>query len=392
MALPTAGTLAWVESGATTGSDWQLGTNRRVLVASDCQSIGQRPVPNFIAQFLGFLLYPIGMATLGWAVGWTVGLANTPLVASTLPLVFGLAAGGAGVYLSRANLAEPIDRGRFAVLGASMLLFAVSTVNGVLQGLADRAARDRAAAPAEAAEVAEAPAQAPAGEGHSAAPGRELVDFPLSEDPAEAIEALVLRRQLAAVGATVEEQRHVLMALALERLDGPDPASAAAEVRAELDVDLAIVRAGLTAAASSGPLGDSAAWRRAEEQLLAVDRSPLEAGALARERVALLTALDAELTADPADVGGALRGALNGLASRISLARADSARRNLVDPAAERGRVAREALGDLVRTLGRELPAGPSVTVVEPAPTTVNVQAAGSTPTAFGSGAVRDDS
>lgn len=347
-----------------------------------------------IAQFLGFLLYPLGLAALGYGVGWTVGLSNTPAVAAMLPVVFGIAAAGAGVWLGRSDLAEPVDRGRFGLLGASLLLFALFAIHGTRTGLAERAARDRAAdergALADAARGApEAPVDAPTELRPTGAQGPQLADVPLSDDPTEAIEALVLRRQLAAVGASPIEQQHVLMSVALAALERPSAASAAAStaarIRAELGIDATIVAAGLDAARREGPLADVRAWEYAAARLDALLGAQPTARRLADERVAVLAGLGDQLEGEPLDGGPALRAARGALATRTSLARADAAGLGASTADERRAAAARAALAELVRTLGDGAEAG--VTVIErlvPVPTPAPVAPAA---TAFGDSA-----
>ncbi|QDU70100.1 hypothetical protein [Engelhardtia mirabilis] len=337
-------------------------------------------MPNLIRQFLSFLLYPIGMAAVGFAVGWTVGLSNTPVVAAMLPVALGLAAAGGGLWIGRVDLSEPVDRGRFAVLGASLLLFAAAAVQGTRSGMAERAERDARVEVA----VAEPASTEPTALAEPAVSGPTLVEFPLSDDPARAIDALVLRRQLASIGASVDEQRHVLMALALEQLEAPTAARALVDLRAELAIDRAIVRAGLDASSREGPLADGAAWERASARLEGLTGVDIDPAQLADERLAVLQELEGNLEGDPMDGGPALRAARGALATRSTLARADALSLGGTPALELANRRARADLAELVGALAVEAERAPApVTIIErtvPAPAAPAAEA----PTAFG--------
>jgi len=93
-----------------------------------------RPVasPDQVRQ--GTRWYLGGLACVGVAVGLFAGLSYTPIVATLLPIVFGLVAAGGGYYFSN----QVVDPARARLLGFGLIAFVVPTIVAVLIGISIR--------------------------------------------------------------------------------------------------------------------------------------------------------------------------------------------------------------------------------------------------------------
>lgn len=78
--------------------------------------------------------YTAGFALIGFTLGVFAGWSSTPVVATILPLIFGLLGGAGGLYLAQADLGSPRTR----ILGVTMSLFAGLTLLGACIGVSMR--------------------------------------------------------------------------------------------------------------------------------------------------------------------------------------------------------------------------------------------------------------
>lgn len=139
--------------------------------------------------------YMLGFTLLGGAVGYFAGSSQSPVIGTLLPLLFGLVGGAGGLYLARAEIHEPKTKVRIRILGKALALFIVFTVLGSYYGIALRTERSiwsffslNMFVP----------------EGEIKLPDSAKVD------PRKAIELVMLRARIRALGATRGEEREIL--------------------------------------------------------------------------------------------------------------------------------------------------------------------------------------
>jgi hypothetical protein len=143
--------------------------------------------------------YTIGFALLGAGIGYFAGSSNSPVVGTLLPLLFGLTGGASGMYVARTSLDEPMAALRIAVLGRALVLFVVCCFVGSAYGISLRLERSiwSFASP-----IVSAP------EGRAEIPESAL------DDPTSALEFVLLRARLGALGVPVQEQERILRSAA----------------------------------------------------------------------------------------------------------------------------------------------------------------------------------
>jgi hypothetical protein len=78
--------------------------------------------------------YSAGFALLGGAIGYMAGASQTPVVATLLPLLFGLIGGAGGIYLARADLSRHATHVRLIAIGKSLAAFVVLLLIGSVLG------------------------------------------------------------------------------------------------------------------------------------------------------------------------------------------------------------------------------------------------------------------
>jgi hypothetical protein len=61
----------------------------------------------------------ISFTLTGFAAGYFMGMSETPVVATLLPLLFGLIGGGGVIFLVKADLSQSASRGRVSVLAVA---------------------------------------------------------------------------------------------------------------------------------------------------------------------------------------------------------------------------------------------------------------------------------
>jgi hypothetical protein len=147
--------------------------------------------------------HAVGFGCLGLAIGVLGGLSRSPVVATLLPLLFGLVSGASGVYVARAELTSNAGRARLAELGKVLTIFSLAVVAGSLYGVLLRTG-----APASALiphSSLEEPARFEAGTGISLEDRLRLVG---------------MRTRLRLLGAEKAEQERILTLLAA-RLEEP---------------------------------------------------------------------------------------------------------------------------------------------------------------------------
>jgi hypothetical protein len=78
--------------------------------------------------------YGLGCALLGFLIGISAGLSESPIVAVMVPLLFALLSGGGGFYIAKANLADPAEKRRIATLGKLLSVFSILALTGAVYG------------------------------------------------------------------------------------------------------------------------------------------------------------------------------------------------------------------------------------------------------------------
>ncbi len=78
------------------------------------------------------------LASIGAAAGYSVGLSQTPVVATLLPLLFGLIAGGSGFLLMKADFTNEEDRRNAMPALGGIAVFALSYLGAMAHGAAIR--------------------------------------------------------------------------------------------------------------------------------------------------------------------------------------------------------------------------------------------------------------
>lgn len=85
-----------------------------------------------------FVLYTIGLLLFGLLIGFYAGGSGTPVVATTIPLLFAIIGGAGGFYIATADLEATTDRRRIGVLGACFIVFSIGALIGTLSGASVR--------------------------------------------------------------------------------------------------------------------------------------------------------------------------------------------------------------------------------------------------------------
>jgi hypothetical protein len=78
--------------------------------------------------------YGLGCALLGFLIGISAGLSESPIVAVMVPLLFALLSGGGGFYVAKADLSKPEEKRRIATLGKLLSAFSILPLIGALYG------------------------------------------------------------------------------------------------------------------------------------------------------------------------------------------------------------------------------------------------------------------
>ncbi|MFC1573099.1 sulfite exporter TauE/SafE family protein [Candidatus Eisenbacteria bacterium] len=156
---------------------------------------GQHPEPVPSQLVSGLRWYMLGFALLGGAVGAFAGLSHSPVIATLLPLLFGLVGGAGGLYLARAQFNEPHTALRLRTLGRGISLFVVFAVVGSVYGISIRTGGSIGSF-------------LPSSLLASKKPGPSLIDGISTLD--ETIELMMLRARIRALGAAPSEEAAVL--------------------------------------------------------------------------------------------------------------------------------------------------------------------------------------
>ena len=104
------------------------------LSGSETES-GKLPKP---ASRTAFAWYLLGCGGMGFLVGYFAGLSESPIVATTIPLLFALLGGGGGLYVARADLKVQETVFRIRLLGISLAAFTLACVIGGTYGASIR--------------------------------------------------------------------------------------------------------------------------------------------------------------------------------------------------------------------------------------------------------------
>lgn len=160
----------------------------------------------------GFRWFLAGFSLLGLCVGYFAGNSNTPVIGVVLPLLFGLVGGAGGFYLSGADLSAPTTALRLRFLGVALTGFILTVLVGSAYGVLLRTGLGVASFFPSTLFVS--------------GPPRDLA--PLGEKNArEAVQLVLMRARLQALGATEAEQRIILDRIVEDqaRFDAPHDAA-----------------------------------------------------------------------------------------------------------------------------------------------------------------------
>jgi hypothetical protein len=143
----------------------------------------------------GFRWFLIGFGLLGLCVGYFAGNSNSPVIGVVLPLLFGLVGGAGGFYLSGADLSAPGTALRLRLLGVSLTVFILLLLVGSVYGVLLRTRLGIASFFPKSLFASEPSHDLPALEEKSAH---------------EAIQMVLMRGRLRALGASESEQQIIL--------------------------------------------------------------------------------------------------------------------------------------------------------------------------------------
>lgn len=82
----------------------------------------------------GAIAYSFGLSFVGLALGLFAGGSATPVVATILPLIFGVIGGAGGLYIGVAKLDTPIEAFKLRFIGIAFAAFSISIIIGSLWG------------------------------------------------------------------------------------------------------------------------------------------------------------------------------------------------------------------------------------------------------------------
>jgi hypothetical protein len=143
-------------------------------------------------------LYTVGFAVLGFGVGFYAGSSQSPVVATLLPLLFGLVGAGGGLYLAQADLGRPETALRLRLLGRCLLLFVATAILGSAYGISLRTGRSMLSFVSPRLVQPERPV---------------LTRIPDALPADLGVESVILRARLKALGASGEETLAILAGL-----------------------------------------------------------------------------------------------------------------------------------------------------------------------------------
>lgn len=136
------------------------------------------------------MILTLGMGALGAVLGLLVAWSASPVVATVMPLLFGLIGGAGSFSLLKADLTKPAAQKTTRALGASLLSCCSAFLVALVIGVSTR--------------------------GYVEAMQSNALTYQLSADelanPASAIDRLLLRQRLIAIGASKSEIRSIMRA------------------------------------------------------------------------------------------------------------------------------------------------------------------------------------
>jgi hypothetical protein len=142
-----------------------------------------------------FRWFLVGFGLLGLCVGYFAGNSDSPVISVLLPLLFGLVGGAGGFYLAGANLAAPETVLRLRFLGVALTVFTLLLIVGSAYGVLLRTGLGLSSFFPRSLVVSARPADLPA------------LD---QKNAHEAIQLVLMRGRLKALGASEDEQRLIL--------------------------------------------------------------------------------------------------------------------------------------------------------------------------------------
>lgn len=185
--------------------------------------------------------YMLGFGLLGGAVGYFAGSSQSPVIGTLIPLLFGLIGGAGGLYLARLDFEAPKTYFRLEILGKSMVFFILFTLLGSAYGISLRT-------------------QGSIWSFVSPSIFLPKSEFTLPEavlkDTRKAMEIVLLRARIRALGVSLDEERTILEGAAKSMEQKPYEFGAYAPLREEIDRVLSILYGGgrkTDSSASRGP-------------------------------------------------------------------------------------------------------------------------------------------
>jgi len=143
--------------------------------------------------------YLLGFALLGGAVGFFAGSSRSPVIATLLPLLFGMVGGVGGLYIARAPLSKPETAIRLRILGKALTLFIFLTFLGSCYGISLRTGRSLRSFVSASIFMPEP---------------RAVLSTLGSDHPTRLVQLVMLRARVRALGVSLDEEQLILRSVA----------------------------------------------------------------------------------------------------------------------------------------------------------------------------------
>lgn len=164
--------------------------------------------------------YMLGFGLLGGAVGYFAGSSQSPVIGTLIPLMFGMIGGAGGLYLARLDFESSTAYFRLEILGKSLVLFILFTLLGSAYGISLRTQRNIWSFISPSIFLPKS---------DTALPEAVL------KDPRKAMEIVLLRARIRALGASLDEEKAILQGAAKSMEQKPYEFGANGSLREEID-------------------------------------------------------------------------------------------------------------------------------------------------------------
>jgi len=186
--------------------------------------------------------YMFGLALLGGAVGYFAGTSQSPVIGTLIPLLFGLIGGVGGLYLAKLDFESSATYLRLKILGKALVFFILFTLFGSAYGISLRT------------QISIWSFVSP--KIFLPAPDTVLQEV-LVKDTKKAMEIILLRARIRALGASVEEERAILKGAAASMENKSYAFGDNAPLRKEIDRMISLLSTGEQKNGSNTPGGPS---------------------------------------------------------------------------------------------------------------------------------------